>query len=119
LIAILLKKALPPIVKAAVKAVITSPVYNTLVFNFSDREVDIVTPAEPDTIPHISPITSLQNDDTLSAFFLNDTAFMALLISVIVTIITVYNGFISITNRSTLIHHFNIINTLNLCWSIR
>ena len=27
--------------------------------------------------------------------------------------------FISITNRSTLIHHFNIINTLNLCWSIR
>lgn len=56
MIAILLKKALPPIVKAAVKAVITSPVYNTLVFNFSDREVDIVTPAEPDTIPHISQL---------------------------------------------------------------
>ena len=27
--------------------------------------------------------------------------------------------FISITNRSTLILHFNIINTLNPCWSIR
>ena len=33
--------------------------------------IDITAPAEPDTIPHISPTTSLQKLDTLSAFFFN------------------------------------------------
>ena len=39
-----------------------------------DNAAATITPAEPDIIPQISPITSLQNDDTLSAFFLNLTA---------------------------------------------
>ena len=75
--AILLKNAFPPIVNDAVIAVIINPMYSGLIFNLFDREEVIVTPAEPDIIPQISPITSLQKDDTLSAFFLNDTAFLA------------------------------------------
>ena len=38
---------------------------------------DKIAPVEPDTIPHISPITSLQKEDTCAAFFLNFTATLA------------------------------------------
>ena len=54
-----------------------TPYKKGLVFNFCDRDKAIVTPADPDIIPHISPITSLQNDDTLAAFFLKLTAVLA------------------------------------------
>lgn len=77
LIAILLQNALPPIVKEAMIAVIIKPTQKICKLYIFDIVAVIVTPAEPDIIPHISPITSLQNDDTLSAFFLNDTAFFA------------------------------------------
>ena len=50
--AILLKNAFPPIVNDAVIAVIINPMYSGLIFNLSDREEVIVTPAEPDIIPH-------------------------------------------------------------------
>lgn len=69
--------AFPPIVNAAIMAVIISPIQNISRLYVFDMVAVIVTPAEPDMIPHMSPITSLQNDDTLSAFFLNDTAVFA------------------------------------------
>ena len=46
-------------------------------YNISNLEAifkAIIDPVEPETIPHISPTTSLQKLDTLSAFFLNRTA---------------------------------------------
>lgn len=75
--AIFLKMAFPPIVSEAIVAVIISPTQNMFRFSALDKEEAIVTPAEPEIIPHMSPMTSLQNDDTLAAFFLNDTAFLA------------------------------------------
>ena len=36
-----------------------------------------MTPIDPDITPHISPNTSLQKDETLSAFFFNLTATLA------------------------------------------
>lgn len=75
--AMFLKMAFPPIVNEAIVAVIINPTQKTFKSKFLEIDAAIVTPAEPDIIPHISPITSLQNDDTLAAFFLNDTAFFA------------------------------------------
>ena len=75
--AILFDTAFPPIVSEAIIAVIISPTQKMSKLYVFDIVAVIVTPADPDMIPHMSPITSLQNDDTLSAFFLNDTAFFA------------------------------------------
>ena len=47
---------------------------NKLKLNVFVRIAVIVVPAAPDIIPQISPITSQQKLDTLSAFFLNLTA---------------------------------------------
>lgn len=69
--------AFPPIVNEAIVAVIINPTQKMFRFKALDMEEDIVTPAEPEIMPHMSPMTSLQNDDTLAAFFLNDTAFLA------------------------------------------
>lgn len=69
--------AFPPIVSEAIVAVTINPTNKMSKLYDSDIALVIVTPAEPDMIPHISPITSLQKDDTLSAFFLNNTAFLA------------------------------------------
>ena len=75
--AILLHIAFPPMVREATTPVITSPTQNMSRLYVFEIVAVIVTPAEPDIIPHMSPITSLQNDDTLSAFFINDTAVLA------------------------------------------
>lgn len=61
--------AFPPIVSAAIIAVIISPTQKISRSYVSEMVAVIVTPADPEIIPHISPITSLQNDDTLSASF--------------------------------------------------
>ena len=58
-IAILLPKALPPMVKAAIIAVTNKVTINILISKVLAKKVAIITPAEPDIIPHISPITSL------------------------------------------------------------
>ncbi len=72
--------ALPPIVREAISEVITSPTQKiSKLYIFPIVEV-MATPTVPDTMPQISPMTSLQKDDTLSAFFLKDTAFLAPLI---------------------------------------
>ena len=70
-IAIPLPIALPPIVNAAINAVIISIGIILSVFSFNTNIADIVAPQEPDIIPHISPITSLQKLETLSLFLIN------------------------------------------------
>ena len=69
--------ALPPIVNAAIIAVITSVVINISKLFDDDNIAANATPADPDTIPHISPITSLQKLDAFSLFFINLTASLA------------------------------------------
>ncbi len=66
--------ALPPIVRAAIVAVTNNDTINRFISNFEAIEVATATPAVPDTIPQISPTTSLQIDDTLSEFLINLTA---------------------------------------------
>ena len=56
----------PPIVNDAINDVVTRFVINRFILNALDIPEDIITPAEPDIIPQISPITSLQNDDTFA-----------------------------------------------------
>ena len=48
--------ALPPIVKAAIKAVITKLVINGFKLKVDVNVAATITPAEPETIPQISPI---------------------------------------------------------------
>lgn len=74
LIAKLLPKALPPMVKAAMRLVTNRLINSGLKEVMEVRERAMVTPAPPDKIPHISPITSLQNDETRALFFIKDKA---------------------------------------------
>ena len=69
--------ALPPIVSAAIVAVVINPTGSIGIFVILLINAVIVTPAEPETTPHISPITSQQKEDTFSSFFLNLTAILA------------------------------------------
>ena len=45
--------------------------------NVFDKLTDTIVPADPDIIPQISPITSLQKEDTLSDFLISFTAVFA------------------------------------------
>ena len=72
-----LPAAFPPIVNDAIKAVIHKVTGRTGILKVLAIESATVTPAEPEIIPQISPITSLQKDETLLAFFLNNTAVLA------------------------------------------
>lgn len=72
--AILFPSAFPPIVTDAIKAVTIREVKNGFHPKWEENAVAIITPADPETIPQISPITSLQNEETLSAFLMNFTA---------------------------------------------
>ena len=69
--------ALPPIVKLATIAVVIKVIKNKFIDVVFDIKLAIVTAVEPDITPHISPITSQQKLDTLSLFFLNNTAILA------------------------------------------
>lgn len=71
LIAKLLPTALPPIVKAAIKLVVIRLVNIKFIENFCDIAKAIVTPALPDKIPQMSPITSLQKLDTRELSLIN------------------------------------------------
>ena len=62
--------AFPPIVKAPIKLVITIVATNIFILYCLLIVNATVTPADPDSIPHISPMTSLQKLDTLLAFFI-------------------------------------------------
>ena len=66
--------AFPPIVIAEIIPVTTRIVIKELRWKVRAREDAIILPAVPEIIPQISPTTSLQNEDTLSEFFLNFTA---------------------------------------------
>ena len=77
LIAKLLPIALPPIVNDEMIAVIINPVKSKSVWYFVTKIAHIVVPAAPDITPQISPITSQQKLDVLSALFLNLTAVVA------------------------------------------
>ena len=72
--AIALPKALPPIVNEAITAVVIKVTMKISTFKCLLKLAAMITPADPDIIPHISPITSLQKVETFSAFFLNKTA---------------------------------------------
>ena len=61
--------AFPPIVIDATSAVTTSVTINTSTLRALASAPDTITPAEPEMIPHISPITSLQNDATYQHSF--------------------------------------------------
>ena len=82
----------PPIVIAAINDVVINVVINELVLSFCANVVDIITPADPEIIPHISPITSLQKDDTF-AWFCN--SFIAVFAYEIFFEFIEWNGFIS------------------------
>ena len=77
LIAKLLPIALPPIVNDEMIAVIINPVKSKSVWYFVTSIAHIVVPAAPDITPQISPITSQQKLDVLSALFLSLTAVLA------------------------------------------
>ena len=76
-IAILLPTALPPIVIDATNAVIINDTIKRLKLNLFDIIIAIDTAVDPEIIPQISPITSLQKLDTFSAFLINFTASFA------------------------------------------
>ena len=69
--------AFPPIVKDATIAATVKLTNNKLKLKVLEIPTAIVVAAAPETIPQISPITSLQKLATLSAFFLNITAILA------------------------------------------
>ena len=77
LIAILFPIALLPIVSEAIKAVTIRDTIKELNLKLSIIFLAIITPALPDNIPHISPTTSLQKLETLSAFLISLTAVLA------------------------------------------
>lgn len=83
---------LPPIVSAAISDVVIRLVINIFVFKFDDIVVAIITPADPDTIPHMSPITSLQNDDTFAESLIS---FIPVLANFIFFEFIEWNGLIS------------------------
>ena len=70
-------KAFPPMVNAAIIAVISKLVINRFRWKEFAKMVDKATPAEPLIIPHISPITSLQKLDAFSLFLISFTAILA------------------------------------------
>ena len=72
--------AFPPIVAAAIVAVVIKLVNNKFKLNFVDNVAAISTPADPDMIPQMSPITSLQNDDTFAELFIRFIPVFAYLI---------------------------------------
>ena len=59
----LLPSAFPPIVNAAMILVVKSVTIVSLHPSLLDISIATTKPAEPLTIPHISPIPSLQNDE--------------------------------------------------------
>ena len=61
--------AFPVIVKDAIVAVVINVMTNSLMSVSFIRIVVMITPADPEITPQISPITSQQKEDTLSAFF--------------------------------------------------
>ena len=69
LIALVLPKALPVIVRDAINAVVINTTKEVFKLNLVAIEVATSTPAEPDTTPQTSPTTSLQIDANLSEFF--------------------------------------------------
>ena len=71
--AIFLPKALPPMVSDDIKAVMMRVINSPLIFVILISNATIVTPALPDIIPQISPITSQQILDTLLAFLISFT----------------------------------------------
>ena len=91
-IAISFPNDFPPIVNAAIIDVVIRLIINRFILNFDDIVVDIITPADPDMIPHMSPITSLQNDDTLALFW---SRFIAVLAYEIFFEFIEWNGFMS------------------------
>ena len=93
LIAKLFPHALPPIVKVEIIAVISKVMGSVGRLNLSDIIIAIDRPVDPLIIPQISPITSLQNDDTLSDFFIKFTAIEApftLLVAILLNILMNY-----------------------------
>ena len=69
-----LPNAFPPMVQAAIKAVINRLVNNMFQWNVATKIVTIVTPVAPLIMPQISPMTSLQKLDTLLAFLIRRIA---------------------------------------------
>lgn len=76
-IAMLFPHAFPPIVKAAIKLVTINVTNTGLSEYIVESEVAIVTPAPPDSMPHISPITSLQKLDTFEFILISFRAVFA------------------------------------------
>ena len=74
LIAVAFPIALPPIVRAAIVAVINKLTINKFKFKLAASILDKATPADPLIIPQISPITSLQKLDAFSLFWISLTA---------------------------------------------
>ncbi len=73
----LFPRALPPMVKEAVIAAVIKLGSNGSIFILVETITAILAAAAPEMIPQISPITSQQKLETLSAFFFNLTAMFA------------------------------------------
>lgn len=73
----LFPQAFPPIVSAAIKLVTIKLVKTGLSEYIEDREVAIVIPAPPESIPHMSPMTSLQKLETWEFIFMSFKAVLA------------------------------------------
>ena len=66
--------ALPPIVNEAIKLVKTRFTINTFIPYDSEIDSAMVIPAPPESIPHMSPMTSLQKLETLELFLIKKSA---------------------------------------------